>query len=114
MNHMSGPWVMGNQPRQILGGETHEAVIAEVWVQEDGSEAANAHLIAAAPELLVACKAAEKFIDAIMSFYGLGLEVTNWHFNGDTEPLDNFIDENSEDNELELLRRAIEKAEIKS
>lgn len=28
-----------------------------------------------------------------MELYGEGLEVANWHQNGDLEPLDNFIDE---------------------
>ena len=32
------------------------------------------------------------FKQYFMELYGQGLEVTNWHLNGDTEPLDNFID----------------------
>lgn len=32
------------------------------------------------------------FYDYFMSLYGEGLEVANWHQNGDLEPLDNFID----------------------
>lgn len=68
---------------------------------------ANARLIAAAPDLLVACEKAERVLDALFSFYGQGLEVVNWHLNGDTEPLDNFIDDNSDGTELELLRTAI-------
>ena len=27
-------------------------------------------------------------------FYGQGLEVTGWHLNGATEPLDNFFEDN--------------------
>lgn len=75
---------------------------------------ANARLIAAAPELLEACARAEKFIDAILSFYGQGLAVIHWHKNGDSEPLDNFIDDNSDGSELETLRAAIAKATAES
>ncbi len=27
-------------------------------------------------------------------FYGQNMELTNWHLNGDTEPIDNFFEEN--------------------
>lgn len=69
-----------------------------------------AHLMQAAPKLLKACRKAESLLDALLSFYGQGLEVANWHQNGDTEPLDNFIDENSDGTELQLLRDAIAEA----
>lgn len=62
-------------------------------------------------DLLAACVKAEKFIDAIMSFYGEGLDVVNWHKNGDPEPLDNIIESNSDGSELESLRSAIAAAE---
>ncbi len=32
------------------------------------------------------------FRDYFDELYGDGLEVANWHLNGDLEPLDNFID----------------------
>lgn len=32
------------------------------------------------------------FHNYFLKLYGKGLEVTNWHQNGDTEPLDDFID----------------------
>lgn len=32
------------------------------------------------------------FQQYFMNLYGEGLEVSNWHLNGDTEPLDTFID----------------------
>ncbi len=37
-----------------------------------------------------------KELDAIWSFHGHGLEVLNWHQNGDTEAFDNFLDDNDE------------------
>jgi hypothetical protein len=33
-----------------------------------------------------------KFYIYMMGMYGHGHEVTNWHQNGETEPLDNFLD----------------------
>jgi hypothetical protein len=58
-------------------------------------------------KLAEAAKAAAKMIEGLQSFYGQGLEVANWHHNGDTEPLDSFFDDNSTGNELELLRAAL-------
>ena len=34
---------------------------------------------------------AQKELDALWSLVGNGLEVANWHLNGDLEPLDNFF-----------------------
>ena len=61
-------------------------------------------------DLLEACEKAEQFLEGIISFYGQGLEVANWHLNGSTEPFDNFIEDNSDGTELEILRKAIAKA----
>lgn len=80
----------------------------------DAEDAGNVCLLSAAPDLLAAAKQAEQFISAIMGFYGQNLEVANWHQNGDTEPFDNFIDENNTGEELSLLRAAIAKAIGKS
>jgi hypothetical protein len=33
-----------------------------------------------------------RFHTYMMELYGEGLEVANWHQNGATEPLDNFLD----------------------
>lgn len=35
----------------------------------------------------------EKFYEYFMELYGTGLEVLNWHYNGEAEPLDNFIEQ---------------------
>lgn len=86
-------------------GTNAGTLIVEIEHAED-----LANLLPAAPDLLNAAKDAEKFIDAIMSLYGKGLKVANWHLNGNLEPLDNFIEENSEGDELEKLRAAIAKA----
>lgn len=34
----------------------------------------------------------KKFYDYWTELYGTGLEVLNWHLNGDTKPFDNFFD----------------------
>ncbi len=34
-------------------------------------------------------------LDALWSFHGKNLDVTNWHQNGDLEPLDSFFEENN-------------------
>lgn len=54
-----------------------------------------------------ALEKSEKFISGIMSFYGQGLSVHNWHQNGDGEPWDNFFDENMDGDELEKIREAL-------
>ena len=34
----------------------------------------------------------KKFYEYFKDLYGTGLEVANWHLNGNTEPFDNFFD----------------------
>jgi len=60
-------------------------------------------------DMYEALKKAEQFIDAIMGFYGEGLQVAEWHQNRDLEPLDNFIKNNSDGDELELIRKVLDK-----
>jgi hypothetical protein len=67
--------------------------------------------IQAMPELIEAAKAAEKVLDALMGFYGQGLEVAGWHQNGSLEPLDNFFDDNMSGDELTKLHAALAKVE---
>ena len=38
------------------------------------------------------CWEAKRFKEYFDELYGTGLEVANWHENGDTEPFDNFYD----------------------
>lgn len=38
------------------------------------------------------CREAKRFKEYFDELYGTGLEVANWHENGDTEPFDNFYD----------------------
>jgi hypothetical protein len=59
---------------------------------------------------LEACQKAYATLEAITEFCGQNLEVHGWHLNGDSEPFDNFIEENMDGNELELLFKAIQKA----
>lgn len=53
--HTPGPWVDG-EPTQILGGEDshHQVIVAEVYIKADKA------LCLAAPDLLAACKRAER------------------------------------------------------
>ena len=34
----------------------------------------------------------QKFYEYFAALYGTGLEIVNWHFNGNAEPFDNFFD----------------------
>lgn len=49
---------------------------------------------ALAHDLAEALKTTTEALNALHSFYGQGLEVANYHQNGDLEALDNFFDEN--------------------
>lgn len=40
----------------------------------------------------------QKFYEYMRDLYGTGLEVANWHLNGDFEPFDNFFDSADADN----------------
>lgn len=42
------------------------------------------------------------FYNYFAELYGKGLEVANWHLNGELEPFDNFFD--SAEQEMELVR----------
>jgi len=66
-------------------------------------------LIAAAPDLLAALEIAKKELEDLWSFYGKGLEVQNWHLNGDMIPLDTFFEDNNS-NATEVIDKAIAKA----
>lgn len=51
------------------------------------------------------CREAKRFKEYFDELYGIGLEVANWHQNGDTEPFDNFYDaaiDWSEQNERDM------------
>ena len=68
--HTAGPWMVQDQPHACFHegnryaitqsgedqGESWYQTIAEVWPAEDGSDAADARLIASAPELLEALR----------------------------------------------------------
>lgn len=55
----------------------------------------------------IALELAYKELSALWSFYGQGLEVANWHQNGDLEPLDSFFEENNFD-ALPLLKGLVD------
>lgn len=51
------------------------------------------------------CREAKRFKEYFDELYGIGLEVANWHQNGNTEPFDNFYDaaiDWSEQNERDM------------
>lgn len=57
-------------------------------------------------KLRSALSAAKEELEALWSFYGKGLEVANWHLNGDLEHLDHFFESNSCD-ALEKIKEAL-------
>ncbi len=93
------------------GGPNGCLVLSRVLVEI--ADFAGLGRVSAMPELVVACEAAAELLDAILGFHGQGLQVANWHQNGDLEPFDNFIDQNSDGTELDALREAIAKAKGK-
>jgi hypothetical protein len=124
-NHTPGPWeVCGHKHMNndlwltVLNGawdithnkEPHVIASSKYSAMKPEENRANAYLIAASPELLEACIKAYEALDAILDFRDQGLKVQGWHLNGDAEPFDNFINENMQGNEIELLYKAIQKA----
>lgn len=125
MSHTPGPWNVGKHPSEIVtpnkiefdrpvmsySSEEEELkhyggyLIAESVFRKE-----NAHLIAAAPDLLKACQKAYEALEAIAGFCGQNLQVYGWHLNGEPETFDNFIEQNMDGNELEVLYKAILKA----
>lgn len=69
------------------------------------------HLREKNKQLREALVKSESFISRILEFYGQGLGVINWHQNGESEPWDNFFDENMDGDELEIIRKALYPAE---
>jgi hypothetical protein len=116
MKHTVGPWQVvkppGNTTPDLFIFGLKKEWIASVRRYDVHTQEANARLISAAPELLEACIKAYEAIDAILDFQERGLMVHGWHLNGDSEPFDNFIDENMVGNELELLYKAIQKVKF--
>lgn len=83
MGHTPGPWVVGGasgnegEAREIVAASRTIAWSASTWDEDEGDvvteeDDANAHLIAAAPELLAVCREMAEIIHA-MSEGGVGL-----------------------------------------
>lgn len=76
MKHTKGPWEVGDlvendyEPRfvQVLGNDGVKHIAKAVYGQTDEECATNAHLIAAAPDLLEACKAS---VQSLGEVYGM-------------------------------------------
>ena len=77
----------------------------EVLAEKDRADKAEALV----RELVEALKKAHEYIGDINSFYGQGLQVHGWHFNGAPEPLDNFIDSNGGCETEEFVGRVLTK-----
>lgn len=62
--HTPGPWILDRTDGVVFieakNAETVREVIAKVWLQEPDRSLANAHLIAAAPQLFQALEQLEK------------------------------------------------------
>ena len=56
--HTQGPWKV---TRNNMGVRSIDASVCRVWMLRSGQGVANAHLIAAAPDLIEALKAATSF-----------------------------------------------------
>lgn len=74
----------------ILNPKTSAAKLAE-YEYYGGFKGKDAVEKAVYTARMLACQAI-RFKQFFDDLYGKGLEVTNWHLNGDTEPLDNFIE----------------------
>lgn len=66
------------------------------------SERENDKLKAEIEQLKSELEQSVKFKEYFMELYNQGLEVSNWHLNGDLEPLTNFIDSALEEAEQHL------------
>jgi hypothetical protein len=117
MKHTPGTWKLGRNSDTVITDhpvnffpEETEKHYGGHPIAESISTDADRHLISAAPDLLEACKKAYEALEAITEFCGQNLEVHGWHLNGDPEAFDNFINENMDGDELELLFKAMSKA----
>lgn len=110
----SGGWRSMEQSIVIQSGETLIASYVTSYCEypeTNAESAANARLIAAAPDLYDALLLTTRYITAVESFLGQGLEVEGWHMNGDKELFDNFFTENRGDFDLAKARAALQRAE---
>lgn len=82
--------------------------LAELESAHRMMHARNERLQKEKDELAEALRKAKEFYEGITSFYGQDLQVYNWHLNGEPEPFDNFIDDNTPDGleeSFEILRK---------
>jgi len=67
--HTPGPWHSNNRPNDTLVLDGDDLIIAGIYMfpapDREGQEQANAHLIAAAPELLAAAKGVQDIVDGM-------------------------------------------------
>lgn len=54
-------------------------------------------------ELEEKCNKLQSFYDYMKELYGTGLEVANWHLNGDLEPFDSFFESAEESEQKQQL-----------
>ena len=117
MQHTQGNWKLGKHVDTVISDTPMDDEDLNKYyggrvVAESISTDADRHLISAAPELLIAAQKAYETLGAILDFYGIDLQIANWHLNGELESFDNFIEENTDGDELELLSTALKKAKV--
>ena len=78
--HTRGPWIPSGYGFNVLTGDSMHSIasVDAPWRPDDNERAreriANAHLIAAAPDLLAACEAALIWLDSAPIHYENGVE----------------------------------------
>jgi hypothetical protein len=81
-------------PGDLLAGESHVAYLVRKLNEASALKAERDAQQKRADALAVENAALKKAVTEFNELYGQGMNVANWHLNGDLEPLDNFFDEN--------------------
>lgn len=80
-------WLVENEKHKATAG--YQSVVTFVEIL-DICEAADVVPRAELERSLKEIRALSAFKDYFLDLYGKGLEITNWHLNGNTEPFDSF------------------------
>ena len=112
--HTPGPWRDNGNPslrRVIPVGSNSPIAGVHIRKHNAAEQAANARLIAAAPDLLDACKVALKqLLDLNEDLNQPNLDVMGWHANGAPQSAASFFEDNDH-GAIEILEAAIAAAE---
>lgn len=93
----------GNEPGYYDNAIMVNAPSYISWLisQLEQAQAENEQLKADKKKLVEALEQSQLFIQSISDYRGQSLEVANWHQNGDTEPFDNFLEDNGIDDVID-------------